>query len=270
MKFNLSNLQPRVQGSSSAKALREKFLEQALSYEGLQPMERGGTSAFGSRVGYGSGPWDGAFVDVVGREAGVLLPACVSTTSALSEFVLDNRVRSRPRPGDLAFFATSTAPFGQPRLGIVISVEGWERAGRFITIEGNTSSGLPRSTDLPTGVFRRTHFNTEVLAFARPRFRALTPNSEKAVSRKADTPVINLAHLSSGGKRKSPQIRTVQLALAFAVGLRGYEPGSWCRLTAQAFARYQRRIGFAPHDATGEPNQVALERLADDTGLFVI
>jgi len=263
VKFNLSNLQPRVQGFSSAKELREKFLERALSYEGQQAMERNGTSTFGSMVGYGSAPWDGAFVDVVGREAGISLPACVSTAAALSEFMLDNRVRSRPRPGDLVFFATSTAPFGQPRLGIVVSVEGWERSGRFITIEGNSSSGLPQSNDLPTGVFRRTHFNTEVLAFVRPRFRAL-----KRGEKKVDTPVVNFSHLTSG--RKNAHVRVVQLALVSAVGLRGYEPGNWCRLTTLAFARYQRRIGFAGQDANGKPNQTALERLALETGLFVI
>lgn len=265
------NFKQRVQGffsSPSSNELREEFIAKALSYEGLQAMERGGTSAFGSRVGYGSAPWDGAFVDVVGREAGVELPACVSTTAALSEFLATNRIRSYPRPGDLAFFAVPTAPFGQPRLGIVVSTEGWERYGRFITIEGNSSSGLPRSNDLPTGVFRRTHFHTEVLAFARPKFRAL--NSVKPVSEKVDTPLVNFSHLSSVGKRKSPQIQTVQLALVVTTGLRGYDPGTWCRLTASAFARYQRRIGFAPHDATGEPNQVALERLAEDTGMFVI
>jgi hypothetical protein len=258
------NLQLKVQGFTSSKELCSRFVEQALSYEGLQAIERGGVSAFGARVGYGSAPWDGAFVDVVGREAGVHLPSCVSTTAALSEFILDDRVRSRPRVGDLAFFAVSTEQFGQPRLGIVVSVEGWETYGRFITIEGNTSSGLPRSNDLPTGVFRRTHFHTEVLAFARPRFRA--PNSVKAVSERLDTPVVNFAHLTAG--RKNAQIRVVQLALASSVGLRGYDPGSWCRLTASAFARYQRRVGFAGKDATGSPELVALERLAEQTGLF--
>lgn len=260
------NLRLEVQGFTSSKVLRSKFVEQALSYEGQQAMERGGTSTFGSRVGYGSAPWDGAFVDVVGREAGVYLPSCVSTSAALSEFILDDRVRSRPRVGDLVFFAVSSEAFGQPRLGIVVSVEGWERSGRFITIEGNSSSGLPRSNDLPTGVFRRTHFNTEVLAFARPRFRAL--NSVKPVSDKVDTPVVNFSYLTSS--RKNKHIRSVQLALAQAVGLRGYEPGSWCRLTVSAFARYQRRIGFAGRDATGEPNQTAIARLAEQTGLFVI
>jgi len=260
------NLWLEVKGLATSKVLRSKFVEQALSYEGTQGMERAGTSTFGSRVGYGSAPWDGAFVDVVGREAGVYLPSCVSTTAALSEFLLDDRARSRPSVGDLVFFAVSTAPFSQPRLGIVVSVEGWEHFGRFVSIEGNSSSGLPRSNDLPTGVFRRTHFHTEVLTFVRPRFRAL--NSVKPVSDKVDMPLVNFSNLTSS--RKNRQIRTVQLALASAVGLRGYEPGSWCRLTASAFARYQRRIGFAGKDANGEPNQGALERLAEQTGMFVI
>ena len=106
----------------------------------------GSRSTFGEAVGYNSQPWAGSFVDVCAREAGLQIPACVQTASAIAEFLRNGQVQSRPLPGDIVFFNFSSAAsaFGMPHCGIVTDVREYATTGKFLSVEGNIDNGHPR------------------------------------------------------------------------------------------------------------------------------
>jgi hypothetical protein len=47
-----------------------------------------------------------------------------------------------------------------------------------------------------------------------------------------------------------------------------YEAGHYDSMTQNAFARWQRQIGYVGEDANGIPNHASLSRLGSQTGLF--
>jgi hypothetical protein len=63
----------------------ELFLATARKYIGYQS-ELLGRNAFGAKVGYDSGPWSGAFIDVVAREAGLPYKTFVANESMIRNF----------------------------------------------------------------------------------------------------------------------------------------------------------------------------------------
>jgi hypothetical protein len=58
---------------------RDNFIEVAASHLGYQARP-GMNTVYGGTVGYQGLPWSGSFIDVVAREAGVSMPACVYST----------------------------------------------------------------------------------------------------------------------------------------------------------------------------------------------
>lgn len=260
----------------SSDAVRELFLAKALAYQGHRA-QANMVSGFGEKVGYGSNPWSGSFIDVVAREAGLTvdnLPAMVYTPAALAEFARWNALVQRPQRGDVVFFAFpgegSRSMFDMPHVGIVTDTSRFQATGTFQCLEAQTGTGLPRGNQDPTGVFLRVRSEQDVIAFGRPRYRLgfLTRTLSKTVrvAEPGNLPTITLARVNAG--RANRAVEVLQLALVSRVNLTGHTPGVLDAATRAGIAHFQRAIGRVGSDATGQLDNPTLERLARDTGLF--
>lgn len=272
-------------------AAREKFIQAAKNYLGYVagPMLR---NQFGERVGYNSQPWAGAFIDVVARDCGLRLPSLVQTAAGLAELINNGLVRSRPRPGDLVFFGfpseNAASAFAMPHVGIVTDVREYKSTGRFLTIEGNVRPANAKFGQDTDGVHQRVRYRGDVLVFVSPKFNggpqrlhpvqllinvirklsskaARLEASELEEAARAPKDVVTAA-LKPGLRNRS--IEVVQLALGVTVNLKFATPGVWDAATANAYARYQRRLGYVGTAASGNVDRASLQRLAADTGLF--
>lgn len=255
--------------------LCETFVSTAQQYLGYTS-NLDGSTIFGAKTGYNGvqHPWDGSFVDVVARESGVRLTACVNTSIALARFIKQNRFYTKPRRGDIVFFETSTlGDFGPPHVGIVTDASRFETDGIFTTIEGQTSSGLPRGARDSNGVYQRVRTELEVIGFGRPEFyQPIKDVITKLLRTPADlsltgaVPVINAAQVKPTIRHKS--VITLQHALTKATGVDGFKRGMMCPKTRAAFAYFQRTIGYLPSD--GIPTPATLQRLAKETSYFTV
>ena len=272
------------------------FVLTAKKYIGYQAglMQR---NAFGERVGYDSGPWSGAFIDVVSRESGLHLPSFVYTPTACAEAIRNGLVVGRPAPGDIVVynFATDSAAqgvtasaFNMPHAGIVTDVRELSTNGTFQVVEGNTRSGHPKyEAQQRDGVYLRVRRMSDVMMVIRPKefqggsfrpvelllklfkmVKAEKLELQEIQAAASDEKLVQLQYLQPGKRNK--QIEVVQLALSMHVDIAGAARGYWDGATRAAFARYQRNIGRVGEDATGEPDFHTLSRLAQETGLFKI
>lgn len=284
------------QVTSSAAEAASIFVLTAKKYIGYQAglLQR---NAFGERVGYDSGPWSGAFVDVVARESGLHLPSFAYTPAAVAEAVRNGLVVSRPAPGDIVVynFATDSAAqgasasaFSMPHCGIVTDVRDLSTNGTFQVVEANTRSGNPKyEAQQRDGVYLRVRRMPDAMLFVRPKeFQAMSFRPvelllklfkmvkatklelEDIQAAATDEKLLNLQYLQPG--KRSKQIEIVQLALSMHVDIAGAKRGYWDEATRTAFARYQRNIGRVGEDASGMPDFHTLQRLAQETGLFKI
>lgn len=270
-------------------ARAQEFIQAAKNYLGYVagPMLR---NQFGERVGYNSQPWAGAFIDVVARESGLHLPSCVYTAAGLAELAKNGLVRSRPRPGDLVFFAfpseNAASAFSMPHVGIVIDVREFKSTGRFLTIEGNVRPPNAKYGQDTDGVHQRVRHQGDVLAFVRvTKNGGLLPGKllTKLIAKLSSTARLDATALEEAAREqktvvtaalkpglRNRSIEVVQLALGVTVNLKSATPGTWDAATANAFARYQRRIGYVGTDASGNVDRPSLQRLATETGLFQV
>jgi hypothetical protein len=269
----------------------EKFIAAAQQHLGYTA-EQLGKNKFGSRVGYDSQPWGGAFVDVVAREAGLKGPSFTYTPSALAEYFRSGLVFRVPEPGDIAIYTFSATSghavdaFGMPHCGVVTDVREFESTGRFIAIEGNTTGTTTHQQK--DGVYQKVRHACDVVGFCRPlranrvnfigkllrildRGRTKFDGEDlKAIEETARTPVKLVLDREIRPGDRNKKIEVIQLALATVTDLRGAQPGKWDAATETACARYQRMIGYVGKDADGLPDLNTLGRLARDTGLFEI
>ena len=272
----------------------EIFLATARKYIGYQS-ELLGRNAFGNRVGYDSGPWSGAFIDVVAREAGLKLPSFTYTPAGLAESIRSGNISRRPKPGDIAIFNFSStglqgiaaSAFNMPAAGIVSDVRELRTNGRFLTIEGN-ATGMSNYQD-KDGVHQRVRHLTDVVLFCRPEefqvtgmrriLQLLTKVSKKLRGQLPDKleakyleeltsqqETVRLRNFKPGTRNKSIEI--VQIALSQVTDLQGAERGKWDAASSAACARFQRNIGRTGADASGILDIRTLERLSKETGLF--
>lgn len=272
----------------------EIFLATARKYIGYQS-ELLGRNAFGNRVGYDSGPWSGAFIDVVAREAGLKLPSFTYTPAGLAESIRSGNISRRPKPGDIAIFNFSStglqgiaaSAFNMPAAGIVSDVRELRTNGRFLTIEGN-ATGMSNYQD-KDGVHQRVRHLTDVVLFCRPEefqvtgmrriVQLLTKVSKKLRGQLPDKleakyleeltsqqETVRLRNFKPGTRNKSIEI--VQIALSQVTDLQGAERGKWDAASSAACARFQRNIGRTGADASGVLDIRTLERLSKETGLF--
>lgn len=279
-----------------AAAKLELFLATARKYIGYQS-ELLGRNAFGHKVGYDSGPWSGAFIDVVAREAGLNLPSFTYTPAGLAEAIRSGNVSRRPKPGDIVIFnfssigtqGSAASAFNMPAAGIVTDVRELRTNGRFLSIEGNVTG--PTSYQDKDGVHQRIRHLTDVVIFCRPeefqgsvarRISQLLTNLVKKLrgqlTDKLETKgleeltsqpeTVRLRNFKPGTRNRS--IEVIQLALSQVTDLQGAERGKWDAASTAACARFQRNIGRVGPEATGALDIRTLERLSKDTGLFVL
>jgi hypothetical protein len=244
----------------------ERFLEEAKSHLGYKTRPSG-LSDFGQRVGYNGHdiPWSGAFVDVVARDSGIFIPACVYTPNALAEAIYSRRVKNIPRPGDIVFYNFPTATgFGMPHIGIVTDVSRWKTEKIFIAIEAQVDSGLPKASKDKTGVFPRVRGKWDVVCFYRPDFKARPVKRAKNSSTGPKT--IKLRNIRPG--KSHPEVKIVHEALSSVFSLRQPLRETFDVEMQKSFARWQKMIGFVGEDASGVPNLPSLGRLGRETGLF--
>ena len=219
---------------------------------------------FGERSGYDGNIWAGAFIDFVFHSCAVTIPSCVYTPSGLAEFNKAQRVHLKPQPGDIVFFTFPTASdFGAGHVGLVTDISRWTATGLVGTVEGQVNSGLPKGDTAARGVYRRVRSEHEIIGFARPEFR---PGAIKATTGQRVT--ILLSSIRPGKRNKD--IGHVQLALEQVTGLRNITTDMFDGPTKQAYARWQRIIGYVGERANGVPDQASLELLGSTTGHFLV
>jgi hypothetical protein len=226
-----------------------------------------GTNVYGERVGYnGKGlPWDGAFIDVIARIAGLRWKSFIYTPQALSLAIKDGRCYNKPQRGDIVFFETSTvSTFGTPHVGIVIDTSRYMSDGVFTTVEAQTKNGQPKGSDLANGVYQRMRSSLEVLTFVRPNYDLTVPEAEAELTDGAKLPTINPAHIRPN--LRSERVALIQMALAYVTDVRGLPRGHFDSKTRDAYAKFQRDVGIYPADGIPEIN--SLTRLASETKLF--
>lgn len=240
---------------------QRQLIEAAEKHLGYQARP-GNDSIFGRTVGYNGLTWSGSFLDVVAREAGVDIPACVYSTSGLAEFIRRRAWREKPQPGDIVFFNFATdEAFGMMHVGLVTDCSRWKTDGLLETIEAQVNSGMPKASLTKDGVHRRVRFKHDVLGFGRPAYSLRTTPDLTGV------PEINVGNIRPG--KRNREVELVQRALDLKVGLRhGYKPGTYDGRTQRAYAHYQRTIGFVGDDANGIPDIDSLQRLGRETGTF--
>lgn len=238
----------------------DALITSAEKYLGYQ-CRPGNNSIFGQTVGYQGLVWSGAFIDVVAREAGVTVPACMYSASGMSEFISRRAWFTRPQPGDIVFFNFPTdALTGMPHVGLVTKTEAWQTDGLIETIEANVDTGLPKASQGKDGVYRRVRFSFDVIGFGRPAYSLPVSQEQTGV------PTIRLGNISPG--KRNREIELVQRALVLMTGLHIAKPGSYDGYTLSAYASYQRQIGYLVSDATGIPDLASLQRLGRDSRIF--
>jgi len=259
----------------------EDFVAAALKHCGYRASP-GGRNDFTERMGYTSTgvPWSGAFIDVVARDAGVDMPACIYSPNGLAEFIHQRRWRNTPKPGDIVFYAFPIdVAFGMPHCGIVTGVSRWKIDGTFYAVEAGVNAGLPRAQKDNDGIHERIRWKYDALGFGRPNFNRRPARSENnsdgqpfwnrrpAIgANNGDGPQILVSQILPGKKHKT--IAYVQNALIIICNLKGHKLGHFDEPTRKAYARWQRMIGVVSTEATGIPNPSTLIRLGKTTGCF--
>jgi len=224
--------------------------------------------------------WDGSFIDaVVAKTASAnTLPKHANTTNALSFYVRNGWVRRAPKPGDLVFFShagsASVGRYLSPRVGVVSSTVHWRGARSFKSFEGQTHSGMPRASRELTGVYERTHYETDVLFFVRiPKHFFVRSGEPTPFPVPASARVVRPAHLErcstvekSASAKPDHRVSTelVQVALAEhpSSRLRNANRRVFDAHTRSALASFQRFVGFPVGECNGVPNSVTLELLS--------
>lgn len=226
----------------------------------------GNQSIFGAETGTNGLHWDGAFIDIVTRDCGLLLPAHVYTASALAVYTRTGRLFRNPKVGDIVFFAFpagTASELDAPHIGIVTDVNGWKMHRTFKTIEGQVSSNQPKGNGEHNGVYERVRHEMDIISFARPALRKRFDKGEGHESSATATNGVRVvtAHLSrcdtaaksaSATAAQRLSVETVQLALAETVGLREADRAVFNHKTVAALAAFQRSIGYI--NPTGTPD----------------
>jgi hypothetical protein len=218
-------------------------------------------TSYGRITGYDSHPWAGSFVDACFHEAGIRIPSCVYPPSGLAEFLRIGRfipASSKPTPGDIVFLtgnANVNGMFGMPGVGIVSDASRFKKTGQIGTIEGQTVD-QDSSKLTADGVYRRVRSSHEIIGYGRPDFSKLNNDPAK----KAPSLSVTLENVRP--PRRNADIGLVQQALRMTVGLRpNVTKDLYDQPTKDAYAHWQRIIGYTGKDVTGIPDLLSLTEL---------
>lgn len=254
----------RKQTSAEIERIR-KVIQLAEMHNGYEE-QLGKNTHFGKAVGYNNHSWTGSFVDVIFHEAGVVIPSCIYTPSGLAEFIRLGRFHTKnPRVGDIVFLAVPAGGglFSQPQIGILSDISSHATTGQVGIIEGESLSGLTKGGVAKTvGVYKRVRSTHDILGFGRPDYKA------KPKAPTTDLPQISWDNIRV--PRRNADIGLVQRALAATVGLNlnHVTVDLYDRATIDAYAHWQRRLGFVGPDASGTVDLRSLSTLGSVTSLF--
>ena len=225
--------------------------------------------------------WDGAYIDAIFKNTMYEVPSHRHTASALAFYIKNSRIFSRPKVGDIVFYAFSPGPGHQPEsshIGIVSDISSWKSDRIFRSIEGQVSTGQPKSTQEENGVYERTRHESDVIVFARPRLSKIKrsdPGSSGETSHiessSTELPIIHPGQLlkclsvtsaASAGSKIRDNVALVQIALADhpAVQLKNADRGVFNLKTRRALSAFQRHMGRINPD--GSPDLETLRALA--------
>jgi len=202
------------------------------------------------------------FLDNLLENDGTREVSFVSTTTALSYYVRKNRLKLKPRPGDIVFYNHSVKPFEHPHAGLVVSIDGWREARHFLAIEGETATGQPRGSQEPDGVFERHRYETDVIGFVTPRrVRKIEP---QPVSEEPQN--VRMSYFTSNPNTKARAVTAIQTALFHLTGQKNFAAGKLDTHTRSAFAKWDRERGIITTD--GSPQPKSLHALGEASGVF--
>jgi hypothetical protein len=159
--------------------------------------------------------------------------------------------------GDIVFFdwGGSNSTGAIDHVGIVTSVSG----GTVYTIEGNISNVCAR----------KVRYEATIAGYGRPKYQPVpAPPSLPPVS--LGKVVYALTHKASQETPAGrPDVSKVQLALVKQGVLKpGFAPGVGDPVTKDAYAAYQRSLGYSGDDADGVPGMASLTKLGAVSKLF--
>lgn len=229
--------------------------------------------------------WDGAFVDTVFKDLMYEVASHQHTAAALAFYIRSGRIYQDPHPGDIVFFGFGPGPGHQPEsshIGIVSDVSSWKRDRIFRSIEGQVSSGQPKSTQEENGVYERTRHESDVIGFVRPKKLKRPGLNATSHIESPDPGLITIRpgqllkclsanSAAAAGPKNREAVEIIQIALAKHPGVRlkNADRGIFNLKTRRALSAFQRFNGRINPD--GLPDAETLDQLAHtcDPPLFV-
>ena len=151
----------------------ELMIQVALGEVGYVEGPKDNETKYGAFTKHNFQPWCGSFLMWCAKKAGVTIPNVVSVIDGMEAFKQLDRLREKPRVGDIAFFNFTKGPIPQ-HVGLVVEVN---QAGVITCVEGNTSSKNQANGGQVEKKPRPTLF---VLAYGRPKYTK--PATEKVAS----------------------------------------------------------------------------------------
>lgn len=222
--------------------------------------------------------WCAIFVSWIANKAGclaTLIPMHAWTPSGLAWFKTRGLVTQGKgaRPGDVVYFYRPD--MGRvAHVGLVEAVDG----DYIVTIEGNTNTSGSRQGN---GVYRLRRKITNHMYFCHPAYaKPATASTASKPSATAALPKVSLSRLRTAARTNPtrtdrkvtyPAVEVVEKALVKKGRLaKKWADGHYGTTTIAGYAALQRSYGYRGADADGIPGRASLQRLAKDTGLFVV
>ena len=141
----------------------ERMVEIATGEIGYVEGPKDNETKYGAFTKHNFQPWCGSFLMWCAHKAGVSIPSVVSVSEGMEAFKQMDRLRDKPRVGDLAFFNFTRGAIPQ-HVGLVIQVNS---TSAITCIEGNTSS---KNQSNGGQVEKKPRPPVFVLAYGRPQY----------------------------------------------------------------------------------------------------
>ncbi|ATI18727.1 endolysin [Streptomyces phage Daudau] len=231
--------------------------------------------------------WCATFVSWLAYKAGVsdLFPRTASCLTGVAWFKQRGRFSEYPAVGAQVFYGSG----GGTHTGIVVSYD----STYIYTIEGNTNDNGSAEGD---GVYKKKRVRRDAYVYgygypkyaegiksADPKFASEAPKApaKPATPAKPAPKVVDLSNvvaaakrdpgLKQGGTTHAADVKIVEAALK-AEGLLSAtyaSDGSYGSVTIQAYAKWQRKLGYTGKDADGIPGLASLKKLGAKHGFSV-
>jgi hypothetical protein len=149
----------------------ERMVEVATGEIGYVEGPKDNETKYGAFTKHNFQPWCGSFLMWCAKKSGVTIPDVVSVIEGMEAFRQMDRLRDKPRVGDLAFFNFTKGAIPQ-HVGLVVQVNS---TSAITCIEGNTSS---KNQSNGGQVEKKPRPPVFVLAYGRPKYTKPEPVKE--------------------------------------------------------------------------------------------